>query len=148
MLKKILKKNFYQNSKKNHIKNLAQSIKDSNQDDFNLGKIAEKNPDLEYVAETSSNLIGSFESIGKSNYVVGAIANSKAGDVFGPLPTIRGQVFVRVIEIDEINSADFDEKKDSIKFSLLIQRQNMLWSNWLQALRDESELKDYRYDFY
>ena len=74
--------------------------------------------------------------------------SSKAGDVFGPLPTIRGQVFVRVIEIDEINSADFDEKKDSIKFSLLIQRQNMLWSNWLQALRDESELKDYRYDFY
>ena len=43
-----------------------------------------------------------------------------------------------IIEIDEINSADFDEKKDSIKFSLLIQRQNMLWSNWLQALRDES----------
>ena len=76
------------------------------------------------------------------------MANSKAGDIFGPLPTIRGQAFVRVIEIDEISSADFDEKKDSIKFSLLIQRQNMLWSNWLQALRDESELKDYRYDFY
>ena len=147
-VKEDLKQEFLSEFKKNHIKNLAQSIKESNQDDFNLGKIAEKNPDLEYVAETSSNLIGSFESIGKSNYVVGAIANSKAGDVFGPLPTIRGQVFVRVIEIDEINSADFDEKKDSIKFSLLIQRQNMLWSNWLQALRDESELKDYRYDFY
>ena len=80
--------------------------------------------------------------------MVGAIANSKTGNIFGPLPTIRGQAFIKIIEIDEINPSDFEEKKDSIKFSLLIQRQNMLWSNWLQALRDESELEDYRYDFY
>jgi hypothetical protein len=64
------------------------------------------------------------------------------------LPTIRGQAFVKVIEIDEINSNDFEEKKESIKFSLLIQRQNLLWANWLQALRDNSDIEDYRYDFY
>jgi len=43
---------------------------------------------------------------------------------------------------------DFEEKKESIKISLLIDRQNNIWSNWMQALRDNSELKDYRYDFY
>ena len=147
-VKDDLKNEFLIEFKKNYIKSLAQSVKDRNKNNFNFAKVSEENPEFEYVAEASSNLIGSFESIGKSNYVVGAIANSKTGNIFGPLPTIRGQAFIKIIEIDEINSSDFEEKKDSIKFSLLIQRQNMLWSNWLQALRDESELEDYRYDFY
>ena len=147
-VKDDLKNEFLTEFKKNYIKSLAQSVEEKNKNDFNFADVAKENPKFEYVAEASSNLIGSFESIGKSNYVVGAIANSETGDIFGPLPTLRGQAFIKIIEIDEINPSDFDEKKDSIKFSLLIQRQNMLWSNWLQALRDESELKDYRYDFY
>ena len=147
-VKDDLKNEFLTEFKKNYIKSLAQSVEEKNKNDFNFADVAKENPKFEYVTEASSNLIGSFESIGKSNYVVGAIANSETGDIFGPLPTLRGQAFIKIIEIDEINPSDFDEKKDSIKFSLLIQRQNMLWSNWLQALRDESELKDYRYDFY
>jgi hypothetical protein len=115
---------------------------------MNLLALSQKNESFEYVAESSASLIGSFDSIGKSNYIVGALTNAKAGDFFGPLPTIRGQAFVKVIEIDEINSNDFEEKKESIKFSLLIQRQNLLWANWLQALRDNSDIEDYRYDFY
>ena len=147
-VKDDLKNEFLTEFKKNYIKSLAQSVEEKNKNDFNFADVAKENPKFEYVTEASSNLIGSFESIGKSNYVVGAITNSETGDIFGPLPTLRGQAFIKIIEIDEINPSDFDEKKDSIKFSLLIQRQNMLWSNWLQALRDESELKDYRYDFY
>ena len=38
--------------------------------------------------------------------------------------------------------------KESIKFSLLINRQNLVWENWIQALRDESEIKDFRFDIF
>ncbi len=89
-----------------------------------------------------------FESIGKSNFIVGALADAKEGDILGPLPTLRGQAFLRVIDISDVVMSDFEEKKDSIKFSLLIDRQNAIWGNWLQALRDNADLKDYRYDFY
>ena len=143
-----LKTEFLSNFKKEQIKNLAQSLKDNSAEEMNLLALSQKNESFEYVAESSASLIGSFDSIGKSNYIVGALTNAKAGDIFGPLPTIRGQAFVKVIEIDEINSNDFEEKKESIKFSLLIQRQNLLWANWLQALRDNSDIEDYRYDFY
>lgn len=74
--------------------------------------------------------------------------NANTSDVFGPLPTIRGQVFIKVLEVDEVNESDFEEKKESLKFSLIIQRQNLIWGHWLQALRDESEIEDYRFDFY
>lgn len=147
-VKEDLKTEFLSNFKKEQIKNLAQSLKDNSAEEMNLLALSQKNESFEYVAESSASLIGSFDSIGKSNYIVGALTNAKAGDIFGPLPTIRGQAFVKVIEIDEINSNDFEEKKESIKFSLLIQRQNLLWANWLQALRDNSDIEDYRYDFY
>jgi parvulin-like peptidyl-prolyl isomerase len=147
-VKENLKTEFLSNFKKEQIKNLAQSLKDNSAVEMNLLALSQKNESFEYVAESSASLIGSFDSIGKSNYIVGALTNAKAGDIFGPLPTIRGQAFVKVIEIDEINSNDFEEKKESIKFSLLIQRQNLLWANWLQALRDNSDIEDYRYDFY
>ena len=146
--KEDLKNEFLSEFKKNHIKTLAESIKDDNQGEMNLSEIYQENENLEYVAETNSALIGSFESIGKSNFIVGALADAKEGDILGPLPTLRGQAFLRVIDISDVVMSDFEEKKDSIKFSLLIDRQNAIWGNWLQALRDNADLKDYRYDFY
>ena len=146
--KEDLKNEFLSEFKKNHIKTLAQSIKDNNQGEMNLSEIYQDNENLEYVAETNSALIGSFESIGKSNFIVGALADAKEGDILGPLPTLRGQAFLRVIDISDVVMSDFEEKKDSIKFSLLIDRQNAIWGNWLQALRENADLKDYRYDFY
>ncbi len=133
------------NIKDDEIKRIADGIVNENLD---LLKLSEENPNFEYVKETSGNLIGSFESIGKSNYISGALINSEKGDLLGPLPTLRGQAFVKVLEIDELNEKDFDEKKESLKFSLIIQRQNLIWSNWLQGLRDDSEIEDNRFDLY
>jgi len=147
-VKEDLKNEFLSEFKKNHIKTLAESIKDNNQGEMNLLEIYQDNKNLEYIAETNSALIGSFESIGKSNFIVGALADAKEGNILGPLPTLRGEAFIRVIDISEVVMSDFEEKKDSIKFSLLIDRQNAIWGNWLQALRDNADLKDYRYDFY
>ena len=147
-VKEELKNEFLSEFKKNHLKTLAESIKEENQNEMNFSEIFNKNDKLEYVAEANSALIGSFESIGKSNFIVGALSNAKEGDIIGPLPTIRGQAFVRVIDIADVVMSDFEEKKDAIKFSLLIDRQNAIWGNWLQALRDNADLKDYRYDFY
>ena len=147
-VKEELKNEFLSEFKKNHLKTLADSIKEENQNEMNFSEIFNKNDKLEYVAEANSALIGSFESIGKSNFIVDALSNAKEGDIIGPLPTIRGQAFIRVIDIADVVMSDFEEKKDAIKFSLLIDRQNAIWGNWLQALRDNADLKDYRYDFY
>jgi len=147
-VKEDLKNEFLSDFKKNHIKTLAQAIKDENQEEMNFSEIYKNNQNFEYVAEANSALIGSFESIGKSNFVVGALSNAKEGDIIGPLPTIRGEAFVKVLDIADVVMSDFEEKKDAIKFSLLIERQNAIWGNWLQALRNNADLKDYRYDFY
>ena len=131
---------------KEQIKSLAESLEINSNTD--LSNVAEQNENFEYVNSVTSKLNGSFQSIGKSNYVVGALKNAKIGDLLGPLPTIRGEAFVKVLNIGLVNEADFDEKKQAIKESLIISRQNSMWSNWLQALKEESDIEDYRYDFY
>ena len=131
---------------KEQIKSLAESLGINSNTD--LSNVAEQNENFEYVSSVTSKLNGSFQSIGKSNYVVGALKNAKIGDLLGPLPTIRGEAFVKVLNIGLVNEADFDEKKQAIKESLIISRQNSMWSNWLQALKEESDIEDYRYDFY
>ena len=132
--------------KREEIKSIAKSLEINSES--NLADIAKENQSFEYIKSTKSKLNGSFLSIGKSNFVVGALLESSIGQLVGPIPTLRGQAFIKIVNIDEINQKDFDEMKDSIKFSLLINRQNLIWDNWLQAHRDNSDIKDYRYDFY
>ena len=132
--------------KREEIKSIAHSLEINSESD--LADIAKENQSFDYIKSTKSKLNGSFLSIGKSNFVVGALLESSIGQLVGPIPTLRGQAFIKIVNIDEINQKDFDEMKDSIKFSLLINRQNLIWDNWLQAHRDNSDIKDYRYDFY
>jgi len=133
--------------KKKQIEEIANNLL-IDKENVNLSDLAKTYPNFEYVEEATSSLIGSFTSIGRSNYIAGALLNAKQDDFFGPLPTIRGQAFVKVLSIDEIDEKDFNEKKEALKFSLIIQRQNLIWGNWLQALRDNSDIEDNRFDFY
>ena len=147
-VKEELKADFLTSTKEKNIENIALGILKELNGTMTLAGISNKHPEFEYIPEDSGNLVGSFESIGKSNYVSGALLNANVNDVLGPFPTLRGQSFIKVLEVGEINESDFEEKKESLKFSLIIQRQNLIWGNWLQALRDESEIEDYRFDFY
>ena len=147
-VKEELKTDYLVTTKKKNIENIALDISKDLNGAMTLADISNKNPEFEYIAEDTGNLVGSFESIGKSNYVSGALLNASVNDILGPFPTLRGQTFIKVLEIGEINQSDFEEKEESLKFSLIIQRQNLIWGNWLQALRDESDIEDYRFDFY
>jgi len=143
-----LKKEFLSNFKKNQVKLLAESLFTDIETEKNLLQKSKENEYFEYIAKDTSVLNRSFKSIGKSNFVVGALMNSKIGDFIGPLPTLRGQTFIKVLNKSQINQRDFDEMKDSIKFSLLINRQNIMWDNWIQSLKDNSNIEDFRYDIF
>ncbi|MDC1145975.1 SurA N-terminal domain-containing protein [Candidatus Marinimicrobia bacterium] len=147
-VKEELKTDYLVKTKEKSIENIALDISKDLNGAMTLADISNKNPEFEYIAEDTGNLVGSFKSIGKSNYVSGALLNANVNDILGPFPTLRGQTFIKVLEIGEINQSDFEEKEESLKFSLIIQRQNLIWGNWLQALRDESDIEDYRFDFY
>ena len=85
-----------------------------------------------------------FNSIGRSNFLVGALLNASAGDIIGPISTTRGYGIVKVVDVSAIDSSDFEIKRDLIYRNIRSQRQNENFQNWYQDLLDQAEIVDNR----
>ena len=85
-----------------------------------------------------------FPSIGRSNYINGAIASAPLGKIIGPIETNQGYAIFRVHEISEFDSAAYENQKDQIKNTLFSKKQNQYFQAWLSDLKDQSEIVDNR----
>jgi len=85
-----------------------------------------------------------FTSIGRSNFVTGALLNAENGNVLGPLKTARGYVIIFVKEITDIDPDEYEAKRDILKGNLLSNKQNQVFDNWLDQLKDKADIEDFR----
>tara|TARA_B100001996_G_scaffold147061_1_gene112021 strand:- start:2705 stop:4549 length:1845 start_codon:yes stop_codon:yes gene_type:complete len=99
---------------------------------------------IDLINDDTKLLIRSFQSLGKSNYLVGALSNAKKGDVVGPLKTPRGYGIVNIVDISPIDSSDFEMKRDVIYDNILNQKRNTNFQSWYQDLLDNAEIVDNR----
>jgi len=109
-----------------------------------LQSVMDGNEDLNGVRDESKTLLESFTSIGRSNYVVGALLNSKIGDLLGPLDTNRGWALIKVKGIAPIDSTDYEVQKDVLKTNLFNREQNQVFQSWLEDLKSRAEIVDNR----
>ena len=99
---------------------------------------------IDLINDDTKLLIRSFQSLGKSNYFVGALSNAKKGDVVGPLKTPRGYGVVNIVDISPIDSSDFEMKRDVIYDNIANQKRNTNFQSWYQDLLDNAEIVDNR----
>lgn len=99
---------------------------------------------IDLITGDSKLLIRSFQSLGKSNYLVGALANADEGDIIGPVKTPRGYGIVNLVDISPIDSSDFEMKRDVIYNNLSNQKKNDNFQSWYQNLLDEAKIVDNR----
>jgi parvulin-like peptidyl-prolyl isomerase len=99
---------------------------------------------IDLINDDTKLLIRSFQSLGKSNYLVGALSNAKKGDVVGPLKTPRGYGIVNIVDISPIDSSDFEMKRDVIYDNISNQKRNTNFQSWYQDLLDNAEIVDNR----
>jgi len=104
--------------------------------------------ELEKVNSESKTLNRSFKSIGKSNYIVGALLNASPGDILGPLQTSRGHAIVHLLEVASIDSSQFEIQKDGIRKSLVTQKQNRSFNEWLDQQISKAEIIDHRNSYF
>jgi parvulin-like peptidyl-prolyl isomerase len=86
----------------------------------------------------------SFNSFGRSNFLIGALLRARVGDVIGPINTTRGYGIVKVVDVSAIDSSDFEIKRDVIYKNIHSQRQSENFQNWYQDLLDQAEIVDNR----
>ena len=123
---------------------LAEQLLDQFDQGATFQEIKDNNDNVDLVSGETKLLTRSFNSFGRSNFLVGALLKARAGDVIGPISTTRGHGIVKVVDISGIDSSDFEIKRDVIYKNIHSQRQSESFQNWYQDILDQAEIVDNR----
>ena len=121
---------------------------DLNANEKTLSSIIEIQKRFDNVKDESKTITEGFTSIGRSNFVTGALLRSSKNDLLGPLETNRGWALIHIKEIASIDSAEYEVQRESLKGSLRTKKQNQHLQAWLDELKDNAEIIDNRNYFY
>ena len=117
-------------------------------DGRSLESILDSNEDLDGVRNESKNLSEGFTSIGRSNFVVGALLSAKIGDLIGPVDTNRGWALIKVLDIEPFDSTEYAVQEDQLRTNLFNREENQVFQSWLDDLKSEAEIIDNRKYYY
>ena len=121
---------------------------DLNASEKTLRSIIESQKRFDNVKDESKTITEGFTSIGRSNFVTGALLRSSRNDLLGPLETNRGWALIHIKEIASLDSAEFEVQRESLKGTLRTKKQNQHLQAWLDELKDNAEIIDNRNYFY
>ena len=121
---------------------------DLNANEKTLRSIIESQKIFDNVKDESKTISEGFTSIGRSNFVTGALLRSSKNDLLGPLETSRGWALIHIKEIASIDSAEYEVQRESLKGTLRTKKQNQHLQAWLDELKDNAEIIDNRNYFY
>ncbi len=137
-----------QDIKKDKIAIATKTIASDLRDQINRGTtfddIVAEGKEYEFVTDNTNVPNRGFTSIGRSNFVTGALLTSNKGNVLGPLKTIRGYTIIFVKDIADIDPDGYETRKNIIKNNLLSNKRNQVFDNWIEQLKDEADIEDFR----
>ena len=109
-----------------------------------LSDLIKSKKGLEGFSKETKKLSQGFPSIGRSNYITGAIASASVGKIIGPIETNKGYAILQVHEVSQFDSAAYETQKDQIQNTLFSKKQNQYFQAWLSGLKDQAEIIDNR----
>ena len=112
--------------------------------DMKLDDAIDDDSELDAVKNESKQLVQGFTSIGRSNYVTGALLAAKPGEILGPLETGRGHAIIELKEISVFDSTEYEVQKESLRKTIFNQKQNQFFQAWLDDLKEDAEIVDNR----
>ncbi|MFC1527950.1 peptidylprolyl isomerase [Candidatus Neomarinimicrobiota bacterium] len=123
---------------------LASDLRDQIDNGSTFDEIAAQDKGYELITNETKSPNKGFTSVGRSNFVTGALLNATKGDILGPLKTLRGYTIIFVKDVMEIDSTEYEIRKDILKNNLLSNKQNQVFENWLKQLEDGADIEDFR----
>ena len=123
---------------------LAGKLRNELENGSSFQQLKDNYENIDLISGDTKLLIRSFQSLGKSNYLVGALSKAKKGDLIGPLKTPRGYGVVNIVDISPIDSTDFEMKRDVIYDNLSNQKRNSNFQSWYDDLLDNAKIIDNR----
>ncbi|NNE08611.1 MAG: hypothetical protein HKN20_08620 [Gemmatimonadetes bacterium] len=119
------------------------AAKEAMKDGASLEDIAKANDRAVKVAKLISRR-GTVPGIGADLGLILSAFDATPGEVSGPAHTEFGSFLIRTDKVNAISDAAFQREKPSLVRSLLYQRQDAVFSEWLEMMRDKAKVEDYR----
>ncbi len=83
----------------------------------------------------------------RENLVLGTILGLEVGEYSEPVEGTRGYYIVQVVDKQPFDEVDFAGKKESIRKRLETERRNQIYQEWYAALKEKSDIVDYRSEY-
>lgn len=94
------------------------------------------------------NLQGSIPSIGLEYAFSAAAYDAPLNEVAGPVEGNRGAYLLKVTKRTAFDSTAYSLQKNTIRNELLQQKKSIFYQQWLENLKDASDIEDERYRFF
>ncbi len=91
---------------------------------------------------------GPVPGVGSDEKFIGAAFALEAGEISPPVKGNRGWYLIELIEKDEFDEQAYLQARPQLYEELLRQKRMRAYSEWLAQLRENAEIKDYRYYFF
>jgi hypothetical protein len=121
---------------------------DLNASDKPLQELMEVQKRYDNIKDESKTISEGFTSIGRGNFISGALLNASTNDLIGPVETNRGWALIHVKDISVIDSTEYEVQKDVLKTSMVTRNQSQTLQAWLDNLKNSAEIIDNRNYFY
>tara|TARA_Y100000591_G_scaffold115207_1_gene98464 strand:- start:1302 stop:3137 length:1836 start_codon:yes stop_codon:yes gene_type:complete len=112
-----------------------------------LSDLVKSKEGLDGFIKETKKLSEGFTSIGRSNYLTGAVSVSPIGKIIGPIDTNQGYAIIQIHSKSEFDSTAFAAQKDQIQKNLFSKKQNQYFQAWISNLKDKAKIIDNR-NFY
>ena len=116
--------------------------------DLSLEELVESDTDIDGFKKETKTLYQGFQSIGRSNYVTGALLDAEPGTLLGPLETRLGHVIIEVIDIADFDSTEYDTQRDLLQKTVFNRKQGLHFQSWIDGLKDNANIVDNREYYY
>ncbi|MBD3290154.1 hypothetical protein GF337_15210 [candidate division KSB1 bacterium] len=113
--------------------------------------------DMERVAASDSleikttdffSLDGSIPGIGRDVNFNGTAFSLSEKEVSAPVEGAAGYYIIRLEEKQEFDESDFNLAKDNLRQQKLDEKRRAVYTAWISSMKEQADIKDYRYMFY
>ena len=136
-----IKSTLKQSKKKEHAINLLNEKIDSG---LNWEKLVSEDSTLQILSGQSGLINGSFKDIGTSNELKGALLAMKEGDTSNIITTYNAACKIKLNSKDEFNIENYEEAYPDLKTQLVNRKNNSNYGIWLNDIKENSTINDYR----
>jgi len=106
--------------------------------------IAENNISINFSKNVSGKIGSSFETIGKSNELIGQLNKMESGDLTKVIKSSSNSFIAKLNNIDSFNNDNYLSIKDSLKNSMILRDKNQIFNQWLKNEKEKIEITDLR----